>query len=259
MFAVIDQISLFLPVYMLVFGRISAMVVSMPILGYSTVNVKVRLIIAVSLTAIIAPTIINSYTLNYSSWIPFAVDMMREVMVGLLIGFGARLVFEGFTIAGSYIGMQMGMAIMNVFDPGTQQQQPIISNFWLLVMVVFFLVTNSHYFLLATIFQNFSFIHLGSAAFHGVIGREFVHGGTIMYDLALKFAAPAMVFLLTVDVSIAFMARVMPQLNVFFIGLPLKIGLGIFLLIFSLKIFQTLFSYVITEMETFVTVIIQGM
>lgn len=258
MFEAIDQISLYLPVYLLVFARISAMVTSMPILGYSTVNVKVRMIIAISLTAIISPTLLDLYTLSYSSWIPFALDMMREIMVGLLIGFGARLIFEGFTIAGSYIGMQMGMAIMNVFDPGTQQQQPIISNFWLLIMVVFFLVTNSHYFLIATIFQNFNFIQLGSAVFHGVVGREFVLGGSIMYDLALKFAAPTMVFLLTVDVSIAFMARVMPQLNVFFIGLPLKIGIGIFLLIFSLKIFQSLFSYVIIEMENFVTVIIKG-
>ena len=115
-----------------------------------------------------------------------------------------------------------------------------------------------HYFLIATIFQNFDLIHLGSAAFHAAAGREVLHGGTIMYDLALKFAAPTMVFLLTVDVSIAFMARVMPQLNVFFISLPLKIGIGIFLLILSLKIFQSLFSYVIIEMETFVTAIIKG-
>lgn len=259
MFAVIDQMSLYLPVYLLVFGRISAMVTTMPVLGYQTVNVKIRLLITLSLTVIIAPTVLDMYTLTYTSWLPFAVDMAREVMVGLLIGFGARLVFEGFTIAGSYIGMQMGMAIMNVFDPSNQVQQPIISNFWLLVMVVFFLVTNSHYFLIATLFQNFDFIQLGSAAFHGVIGRELVHGGSIMYELALKFAAPSMVFLLTVDVAIAFMARVMPQLNVFFISLPLKIGLGIFLLIFSLKIFQTLFSYVMIEMESFITVLVKGM
>ena len=171
---------------------------------------------------------------------------------------GWKSVFEGITIAGAFIGMQMGMAIMNVFDPSSQQQQPIISNFWLLVMVIFFLVTNSHYFLIATIFENFNMIKLGTAEFHPVIGREFIRGGSIMYDLALKFAAPTMVFLLVVDVAIAFMARVMPQLNVFFVSLPLKIGIGIFLLIISLKIFQSLFSYVIIEMETFVTSIIKG-
>ena len=258
MFDVIDQLSLHIPLYLLVFGRISAMVLTMPVFGYSTVNTKVRLILSVSLTAIIAPLLIGKFTATYTTWLPFAVDMMREVFVGLLIGYGARLVFEGITIAGAFIGMQMGMAIMNVFDPSSQQQQPIISNFWLLVMVIFFLVTNSHYFLIATIFENFNMIKLGTAEFHPVIGREFIRGGSIMYDLALKFAAPTMVFLLVVDVAIAFMARVMPQLNVFFVSLPLKIGIGIFLLIISLKIFQSLFSYVIIEMETFVTSIIKG-
>ena len=259
MFDAIDQIGRFLPVYLLVFGRVSAMTASMPILGYSTVNLRVRFLISISLTAIVAPGLTDTFTANYTSWLPLVLDMTREVFAGLMIGFGARLIFEGITIAGSYIGLQMGMAIMNVFDPSSQQQQPIISNFWLLIMVTVFLVTNSHYFLIATIFDNFRFIPLGAAAFHPAVGREFLHAGTQMYDIALKFAAPTLIFLLTVDVSIAFMARVMPQLNVFFISLPLKIGMGIFLLIVSLKIFQSLFGYIFMQLESFVTVIIRGL
>ena len=259
MFDAIDQIGRFLPVYLLVFGRVSAMTASMPILGYSTVNLRVRFLISISLTAIVAPGLTDTFTANYTSWLPLVLDMSREVFAGLMIGFGARLIFEGITIAGSYIGLQMGMAIMNVFDPSSQQQQPIISNFWLLIMVTVFLVTNSHYFLIATIFDNFRFIPLGAAAFHPAVGREFLHAGTQMYDIALKFAAPTLIFLLTVDVSIAFMARVMPQLNVFFISLPLKIGMGIFLLIVSLKIFQSLFGYIFMQLESFVTVIIRGL
>jgi len=259
MFDAIDQIGRFLPVYLLVFGRVSAMTASMPILGYSTVNLRVRFLISISLTAIVAPGLTDTFTANYTSWLPLVLDMNREVFAGLMIGFGARLIFEGITIAGSCIGLQMGMAIMNVFDPSSQQQQPIISNFWLLIMVTVFLVTNSHYFLIATIFDNFRFIPLGAAAFHPAVGREFLHAGTQMYDIALKFAAPTLIFLLTVDVSIAFMARVMPQLNVFFISLPLKIGMGIFLLIVSLKIFQSLFGYIFMQLESFVTVIIRGL
>lgn len=259
MFAAIDQIGQFLPVYLLVFGRVSAMTTSMPVLGYSTVNIKIRFLISICITAIIAPGLTGSFSAHYTHWIPLALDMAREVLAGLMIGFGARLIFEGITIAGSYIGLQMGMAIMNVFDPSSQQQQPIISNFWLLIMVTFFLVTNSHYFLIATIFDNFRFIPLGAVAFHPVVGREFLHAGTQMYDIALKFAAPTLIFLLTIDVSIAFMARVMPQLNVFFIGLPLKIGLGIFLLVVSLKIFQGFFGYIFMQLELFVTGIIKGL
>lgn len=258
MFEIIDKTSALVPLYLLVFGRISAMAVTMPIIGFGSVPLRVRIFFAFLLTLIIAPGLTENFTVVYSTFLPLAVDMMREIMLGLFIGFGARLIFEGFSVAGAFIGLQMGMAIMNVFDPSSEDQQPIISTFWMLIIVTFFLVTNSHYFLMATIFENFKLIHLGSATFNPAAGRVFMNGGVILYELALKFAAPTMVFLLTLDVAIAFMARVMPQLNIFFISLPLKIGAGIFLLIISLKIFQGLFSYVYAELEVFVTSIIRS-
>lgn len=258
MFELIDKIQEFMPLYMLVFCRISAMTVTMPILGYATVSVRIRIMIAVTLTIITAPAVGINFDITYNSPLSFVVDIMRELLIGMIIGFGARLIFEGFAMAGSFIGLQMGMAIMNVFDPSSQQQQPIISSFWALIITVFFLVTNSHYFLIETIFQNFTVVHLGSAVFKPVLGRTLLTGGRIIYELALHFAAPAMIFLLSIDVAVAFIARVMPQLNVFFISLPLKIGVGIYLLIISLRIFQGLFGYIMNEMEVFVYTIIRG-
>ncbi len=258
MFEFIDQIKHYLPLYLLVFARLSAMVASMPILGYTTVYSKLRILFVVLLTGIVAPMLINQNPVAYTSWLLLAIDVMREVLLGLIVGYGARLIFEGFTIAGAYVGMQIGFAVISVFDPSNQEQQPIVSNFWFLVIITFFLVTNSHYFLIAVLFKNFSIIPVGTAMFHPVVGRDLIHGGTLMFDLALKFGAPLMVFLLTIDVAIAFMARVMPQLNIFFISLPLKIGVGIFLLVLSLNIFQSLFAYVNSELQTFVYGILKG-
>jgi len=255
LFANIEKL---LPLYVLVFARTSSLVATMPILGYNTVNIRIRLALGLLLTLIIAPSIADNYTLNYTSMGPLVLDVMREIFIGLLIGFGTRLIFEGFSMAGSFIGLQMGMAIMNVFDPSSQQQQPIISNFWLMIIIIFFLVTESHHFLIEVIYFNFQQIPVAGATINPVLGESMVVGGRMIFDLALRFAAPVMVFLLLLDVAIAFMARVMPQLNIFFISLPLKIGSGIFLLIISLKIFQTLFAYIYSEMETFVSTLIAG-
>ncbi len=244
---------------MLVFIRLSTMIMAMPVLGYATVSVHIRIMLAFILTLIIAPIIGIGNAPVYESILPLMLAIIREVLIGLFIGFGARLIFEGFAMAGSYIGYQMGMAIMNVFDPSTQQQQPIISNFWLLVIVVFFLVSDSHHFLIGVLFQNFDAVPLGMASFSNQLGHTMIEGGRILYELALQFAAPAMVFLLSIDIAISFMARVMPQLNIFFISLPLKIGAGIFLLVVSLKIFQTLFGYIYNELEIFVLNLLRGM
>ncbi len=249
MFTVMDKIGILVPVYLLVFGRMSSMMVTMPILGYSTIPVRVRIIIAFIFTLIVAPMLVDGFSKTYVSFWPLAIDMGREIILGLMLGYGARMTFEAFAVAGSFIGYQMGMAIMNVFDPTTQEQTPIIGNFWLLIIVVFFLVTNSHYYLVGTLFQNFKMIKLAGISFHASAGQALVRGGSMIYELALRFAAPTMFFLLMIDVALAFMARVMPQLNIFFISLPLKIGAGIILLILSLQIFQTLFSYVIQELQ----------
>ncbi len=258
MYDLIDKISAVLPLALLVFARMSAMITTMPIFGYGQVSVKVRMMLSVVLSFIIIPLVADVYHLEYTSFLALFFDVIREVFIGMIIGFGARLVFEGFAMAGSYIGFQMGMAIMTVFDPSSEQQQPFISNFWLLVMVVFFLVTDSHYFLVDVLFQNYASIHLGSATFRPLIGRTFIEGGQLIYYLALQFAAPTIIVILLLDVSVAFMARVMPQLNIFFISLPLKIGLGIFMLIVSLRIFQTLFAYIFGQLESFVLTLMTG-
>lgn len=259
MFGVIDHLSQFLPAYLLIFARISGLMISMPVFSYSQISVHIRVMLTFVLTIIISPLIIADFTVAITSVLSLFFFLMGELFIGLLIGFGARLVFEGFAMAGSFIGLQMGMAIMTVFDPTHEEQQPIISNLWIMVVVVFFLVTNSHYFLIETLFYNFKMIKLGAATLKPGIGQTIISGGSVIYDLALKFAAPSMIFLLTVDVAIAFMARVMPQLNIFFISLPLKLGIGIILLIISLRIFQGLFSYIINEMQVFVHLIIRGM
>lgn len=258
MFGIIDHIAQLLPVYVLVFSRMSAMTATMPVFSFGSVPVQLRIMIAFMLTIIIAPLLAKETTLVYTSLAVLTFDVIREVFIGLIIGFGTRLIFEAVAMAGSMVGMQMGMAIVNALDPTSAEQQPIVSNFWALLALVFFLATNSHYFLIDVLFQNFQLIHIAGSKMTAALGQTLVSGGSMVFDLALKFAAPIMVFMIIVDVAIGFMARVMPQLNIFFVTLPLKIGLGIILLIISLKIFQGLFSFLFNEMEVYVYSLIKG-
>ncbi|KAA3617609.1 MAG: flagellar biosynthetic protein FliR [Calditrichaeota bacterium] len=249
MFEVPDQIQNWLPFTMLVFVRLSAMMITMPIFGYSTVAPRIRITIAVILTLIISPIVGENFQTEYTSLAVLVVDIMREIMIGLIIGFGARLIFEVFTLAGGFVSFQMGLAIMNILDPNSGNSAPVIGNFWLMVMITFFVVTDSHHFLLEVIYYNFSAIPLNEAKFDPATGQYIVKAGSLMYELAVRFAAPMMVLMLLADVAIAFAARVMPQLNIFFISLPMKIGVGLFMVLISLKIFQTMFGYIYNNFE----------
>jgi flagellar biosynthetic protein FliR len=259
MFGLPDQIQTWLPFTMLVFLRLSAMMIIMPIFGFTTVAPRIRITLSVILTFIIAPVVGDSFQTEYTSISVLAIDAMREIMIGLMIGFGSRIIFEAFTLAGGFVSFQMGLAIMNIIDPNSGNSMPVIGNFWLMVIVTFFVVTNSHHFLIEVIYYNFEAIPLNEAVFDPATGQYIVRAGSLIYELAVRFAAPMMILMLMVDVAIAFAARVMPQLNIFFISLPMKMGVGIFMVLMSLKIFQSMFGYIYSNFEGLTLDIIAGL
>lgn len=251
MYDIIDQLNLLVPGYMFVFARITAMLVTMPVFSYPMITPRIRTLLAFALALIVGSIVgVDSFPEVTSVWQMVSL-MAKEILIGMIIGFGARMIFEGFAIAGAVVGLQMGLAMANVMDPTTRNNAPIVSQFWMLVMVLFFLAMDGHLFLVETLFRNFQLIPLGLGELTADAGDAIVKGGSRIYQLGIQFVAPAMVFLLLVDAGIGFMARVMPQMNVFFVALPLKIGMGIIMLIASLNIFQLLFDVVYNDMVQF--------
>ena len=151
----------------------------------------------------------------------------------------------------------MGMGIANVMDPTSREQIPIITQFLLPIMVLFLLLMDGHHFFIETLFGSFQMIPLGMGELSPNAGESIVRGGSRIYDIGIRFAAPSMAFLLLIDAAVGFMARTMPQLNVFFITLPLKIFSGLVMLIISLNIFQILFDSVYDDIIEFTGILIR--
>lgn len=251
MYEIADQLNRLVPGYILVFARISAMLLTMPVFSYPMITGKIRTLLAFALALIVGSSIgTDSFPVVASVWQMVGL-MAKEIIIGMIIGFGARLIFEGFAIAGGVVGLQMGIAMANVMDPTSQRHVPIVSQFWMLVMILFLLAMDGHLFLVETLFRNFQSIPLGLGELSADAGDAIVRGGSRIYQIGIKFAAPAMVFLLLVDTGIGFMARVMPQMNIFFIAMPMKIGLGFIMLMISLDIFPLLFDIVYQDMIQF--------
>ena len=252
-----DQLEVFIPGYMLVFTRLSAMLMTLPIFSYPMISGRTRVMLAFVLTVIIG-SILNMETIPPITNLWMLTGLMaKEVVIGMIIGFGGRLIFEGFSIAGGIVGLQMGMGIAYVMDPTSREHIPIITQFWLPMMILFLLLMDGHHFFIETLFGNFQMIPLGMGELSPKAGESIVRGGSRIYDIGIRFAAPSIAFLLLVDAGVGFMARTMPQLNVFFITLPLKIMSGLIILIVSLNIFQTLFDSVYEDIIDFTGTLIQ--
>ena len=252
-----DNLEIFVPGYMLVFTRLSAMLMTLPIFSYPMISGRVRVTFALLLTVIIGSVLtMDTVPPVTSLWLLTGL-MAKEVVIGMIIGFGARMIFEGFSIAGGIVGLQMGMGIANVMDPTSREQIPIITQFWLPIMVLFLLLMDGHHFFIETFFGSFQMIPLGMGELSPNSGESIVRGGSRIYDIGIRFAAPSMAFLLLFDAGVGFMARTMPQLNVFFITLPLKIFSGLIMLIISLSIFQILFDSVYHDIIEFTGILIR--
>ncbi len=250
MFEFIDKLSELLPGYMLVFARISAMTMTLPIISSPVINSKIRILFAFILTLIIFPTI--GYPSSVIGSLPELVfSVSREVLIGLIIGFGCQFIFEGFVMAGGFVGRQMGLGLANVMDPNSHQQVPIVGQFWMFLVITYFVVVNGHYLFIETLFKNFTLIPLQGCTFTPASGRSIIRSGSTAFDIAIRFAGPTMIFLLLVEAAVALSLRVMPQMNAFFVTLPLRIGCGIFALISSLTIFQLLFDSVYEDLFTY--------
>jgi len=256
---VVQRIEYWAVPFSLIFARVSAMAATLPIIGYTIVNTRLRIMISLLLT-LITLTVLTPPELNFNSVYAYIFALVREITIGLIIGFGTRFIFDAFSMAGTLVGYQAGLAIANVFDPTSENQLPIIGQFWFYVILLFLFAENFHHILIATIVNNFRLIPLaGGHILAPPVGRVFAEAGTWIFRTALQFALPGMIILLAVDTASALAVRVMPQFNIFFVLLPLKIGLSLFIMAFTLNLFQNLFGQLLDRVNGILTVFLHSM
>ena len=218
--------------FMLVFARIGAMVMLMPGLGESDIPVRLKLSIALLLTLIIMPLHRQAYQVDMQSLTPLLVLMMREIFIGILLGATARVTLAALQVAGSVIAQQMGLGFVTSVDPTQGEQGLLVGNFLTLLGVTMLFATDSHHLLIAALNDSYKIFAPGEAVATGDIASLATHAFAAAFKLGLQLAAPFLVFGLVFNVGLGVLARLMPQMQVYFVGVPLSILAGF--LIFAL-------------------------
>jgi flagellar biosynthesis protein FliR len=169
---------------------------------------------------------------------------VSQVALGIIVGYVASLVFAGVQFAGELIDLQIGFAVANVLNPTTQQN----------ITTLVFLVTNSHYFLIQGIAGSFNLVPLPFIHLDPSVGGNVVLFFTQAFLVVFKIAAPSVFALLITNIALAFMAKVAPQMNVFVIGLPIQVSVGLIMMAVSIPLIGTvapeLFANVASQMDT---------
>ena len=219
----IDSVVLF----SLLFLRVISIIATAPLLGSPSVPARVKVGLALVLTFVFFPLAGRQEELAEWGLTTMALAAGKEVLVGIIVGFVSSLVFAGINLAGQLMGFQMGFAIVNVIDPLNQAQVSIISQFLGFMTLVLFVTLNAHYWFIEAIADSLSIIKFGPPSISGLTVGHIMDAGGNIFLIALKVGAPVFAILLFTQVGLGIVARTVPQMNVFIVGFPLTVGLGL--------------------------------
>ena len=221
--------------FMLVFARIGAMVMLLPGLGETNIPVRIKLAIALLLTLIILPLHRAAYHVDIqASMMPLLVLMIHEIVIGVVLGATARVTLSALQVAGSVIAQQMGLGFVTAVDPTQGQQGLLIGNFLTLLGITLLFATDSHYLVIAALNDSYAIFSPGEMMPSGDVAALATRAFAAAFKIGMQLAAPFLVFGLVFNIGLGVLARLMPQMQVYFVGVPLSILAGF--LIFALVI-----------------------
>src|SRR6476659_6470148 len=225
----------FLPVlaaaFMLSFARIGTMVMLLPGLGEMTVSPRVRLALALALTAVIMPLHRNDYQIDMRAFGPVLMTLGQELLIGVVLGMLARLTIASLQIAGSIVAQQMGLGFVTAVDPTQGQQGAIVGNFLGVLGITLIFATDMHHLIIAALNDSYTVFRPGEIPILGDVANILTTTVTGTFRIGVQLAAPFLVFGLLFNLGLGVLSRLMPQMQVFFVGMPLSILLGLLLLL----------------------------
>lgn len=217
--------------FLLMFARITGLFVIAPFFGSMNIPMYFRVTMALAFSVLMFP-VINTigYATAPDDVFRYAGAVLSEVLVGWMIGFVAYVVFSAVNFAGKVMDMQVGFAMVNIMDPTSGQQIPLIGSFLYNLMIIVFVVVNGHHMLISALFESFRIVPVLTVSHDpniAVFVSNLVHG---VFLTGMKIAMPVTFAILLTNVGLGVLARTMPQLNIFVVGVPLQIIVGIVVL-----------------------------
>jgi flagellar biosynthetic protein FliR len=210
--------------------RIAALLLLTPLLYAVAIPATVRVLLVVALACVLALPFADAAAVSVHAPGALFAALLGEATIGATLGLGVLLAFAGFSLAGRLLDVQIGFGMAQVVDPLTRARLPIVSAVLGLLAVVFFFLVEGHHALLRGIAFSVERFPLGGGAPASAAAEPLLRQGAALFTLGFALAAPVVLGLLLLDFVLGVVARNLPQMNMFVLGLPAKILVGLFAL-----------------------------
>ncbi len=237
-----------LQLFFLVFLRVGAILMSIPVFDSRSIPLFFKMALAFATGIILFPLLKLNPVPVSNNLFTMVIGVAGEIFIGLAIGFSVKLIFAGIQLAGQLAGYQMGLAIANVMDPSTSEQVPLLAQFNNLIGLLVFLSINAHYFFIKALTESYRLVPPLNVNFSSSLLQQLIQLSGNVFVIAIQVGAPIIAAMLLTSVAFGLVARTVPQMNIFVVAMPLKIGVGLLFLGFSLPYFSAFLNNVFSDL-----------
>jgi len=248
----LDQFHIFL----LVLARVSALLTVAPIFGHRMYLGRAKIGLAIMISFVAFPLVAERGLDVPEALIPYVMMVLAEIVMGMVLGFSVLLLFIGIQFAGQLAGLQMGFGIVNVIDPNSSEQISIIGQFLNIMAILIVLTIDGHHLILQGLLHSFDVVPLGGVELKEEIIEKIIVMTNEVFVIAIKISTPILISLFLISVAMGVLARTVPQMNVFMIGFPVQMGVGLAILMVMMPLFYLLLTKSLGDLQRDMMVLI---
>ena len=237
--------------FLLILVRISGFMVSAPVFSLRNVPMRVKTLLAIAI-AVVMFHVIPYEEIVCSTTIEYAFVVVTEMLAGVVIGFMANVAYYILAFAGQIIDQEIGFSMANQFDPVTSTQVTITGNFYTYAVILMLMITNMHHYLIRAVTDSFQVLPVGSVVIDFNIFEVMKRFMVDYFFIGFRIVLPIFASLLVVNTILAILAKVAPQMNMFVIGLQMKVFVGLLVLVLMVMMITGVADLIFREMMSMI-------
>ena len=232
--------------YLLILMRVSGFIMTAPFFSYSSVPMRIRAAMSVFMSLVVIQ-VTPVVDLTYSGVFGYSALVLKESMIGVVLGLMCSMCFYIINLAGQLMDMEMGLSMANMFDPMVNMQFSVTGSLYNYLLMLMLVVTNMHYYIIRAIVDSFSYFNVGKAVVD-FIANYFI--------IAVRIVLPVFCCMLLINVVLGVLAKAAPQMNMFVVGMQIKVLAGLAVLVIVIQSFPMVSDYIFGEMKDVITQVI---
>lgn len=246
--------------FLLIFTRVSCFVFIAPFFSMNNTPARVRIGLSFFTSMLLYETLSPAPAIIYDTVMEYAIIVIREAVTGLLIGFGATMCTSIVNFAGSVADMETGLSMATLMDPTTRENTSITGAFYQYMIMLLMIATGMYRYLFGALADTFTLIPINGAVFHtDALLQSVIHFLTEYIIIGFRIVLPIFCVMLLLNAILGVLAKVSPQLNMFAVGMQLKIIVGLSTLYFTITLLPGAADFIFQQMKQVVTSFVDSM